>query len=143
MGYPSIGQLNRLVRICSSDDVVVEGSMCLKRKGVRPAFAQISPLTGITQGAAWSASGRNVEDKPTHKVTLRAIPDLEITRTAWLYEERYTSANRWFKVLTSRESEDAQWWIFFVIVDSRTDTITPVEEPVCEPTASLARPVRL
>lgn len=134
---PSIGQLNRLIRICSSDDVVTDGTLCLRRKDIRSSFAKISPLS---QGATWTASGRNAGDRPTHKITIRAMPDLEITRTAWLYEERSAAANRWYKVLQAQESEDAQWWIFQVIIDSRTDTITPVDTSTG---SGLARQVKL
>lgn len=129
----NIGSLNRKVLLCSASDVKEGGTLLLIREGVRGVFCNIAPSS--SSGVLWAASGRNVEDQPTHKITMRAMPDLEITRTAWLYEDRRISAPLWYKVLQVQETENGQWWIFRARLDSRSDKVSPIQKG-----SGLARP---
>ena len=142
---PTNAELNRRVRICAQDDVVVDGTMRMRREGVRTVAARIEPLAA---GSSFTADGRNIEDRPTHRVTIRTVPDIDLTRTAWLYEERRVSQGRWYKVVRISESADCKWWELRVFLDQRTDECVPSENTPdrCDqrqPNKSLARPVKL
>lgn len=132
MKAPTLSQLKRRVTLCASDDVVEGTTLKLNKKGVRKVWARIVPAA---KGSVWTGGGYTTQDNATHEVTLRAMADVDVTRTAWLYEERTMSLDQWYKVVEVAETDDGVFWRFKVRTHQRGET-----SPENKPGLDLARP---
>lgn len=96
---PTSSDLKHRVMICTSQDVVVDGTtLVLARKGVRETWAMVAE----SREQLFARDGmaiREQRDAASHKITIRYNPDQPITSAAWVYEARLKSEPRWYKVL--------------------------------------------
>lgn len=127
----TISDLKHRLVVCSMDDVIMSatGTYQLARKGIYTGWADITPKTPST----FAVNGFTVKesrDKPTHEITMRFRPDVEISSAAWLYEERRISAPRWFKITQVIEKDP--WFCFYCRLVERSDDATPPVEPGVE-----------
>ena len=106
MKRPSIAQLAHRVAVCSQQDVVIDGdTINLVRRDAYHAWCAIENK----MSSMYSPNGMAIMDdrnRQTHIITVRFRRDIDIASTAWLYEERLQSGNRWFKVLGIKETDD-------------------------------------
>jgi hypothetical protein len=105
-GAPKQGELVHRVVLCRQDDIVdKDGAMELRRTGVVRAWARIKSYYGLP--AFVGQHGFTVVDpitRATHNITVRAGLAVDVTYTAWIYEERRKGMPRWYKVLGFSES---------------------------------------
>lgn len=133
-----IAKLKHPVFLCTTDDVVDDGVIRLRRRTVRKTFARIEPWgSPFSRVGNFGEFGQNVNSSPSHKIIIRAQLDLEVTRFAWIYEERRISADKWYKVLDIREDADGLWWEFRTRIDTRGDDCPP--EPNVDPYCGIAK----
>lgn len=105
----SIKDLRHKVWLCTAKDVVAApGEIEIARQPVLWAWARIQPKRG-QQFAASGFAAHDEAERPSHEITIRFRPDVDIRSTAWLYEERPQSGRRWYKVLEHRDSECGRW----------------------------------
>jgi hypothetical protein len=120
-----IAKLKYRVALCSMKDVVEsDGTMSLTREGVTWTWAAITSAVNLP--SFMGVSGYAVLEstsRMTHKIVTRALPHLDITSAAWIYEERGISAPRWYKFLGVAESDC--WWSFSVHLVEKSDNVQP------------------
>lgn len=105
---PSIGGLKHRVCLCTAHDVSVDQSPALVRETVVERWAAIREKRG-----SFLAGGMAIMepvDKPSHVVTVRFDPTLDIGATAWVYERRGAAPPKWFKVLEVADVEENGRW---------------------------------
>lgn len=100
------------MQVCSARDVIVGDQLQFSQKFIYEGWAMINPRRQQT----FSAEGHSVmeeKDRRTHFIHMRYNPNVEITTSAWIYEERRLSPPRWFKILFSGdEYEDGRYFKF-------------------------------
>lgn len=120
----SIAELKHKVLVCSAADVVIaDGEIVIERKAVYSAWAKIeakAPSTYVPQGVTVAEP----REKTTHVISIRYRSDIQISSSAWLYEERLKSAPRLFKI--TRLIEDCDFFTFYCRLTERGDLITPI-----------------
>lgn len=97
--------------MCTQQDIVADSAtMDLRREQVVWTWARVKSHYGLPAIVArsgystFNAIGVNVI--PTHAITIRIGIMLEITTTAYIYEEFRKSPPRWYKVLGWSETDD-------------------------------------
>lgn len=101
--------LKHYVALCSAKDVVIDGAeIVLARPEVARVWAKIAPTRGSFMVGGFEAGVSR--ETPTHEITLRYRSDLDISATAWIYEERLAAPPRWFKVLEEVDVDEAGRW---------------------------------
>lgn len=133
---PSQADLRHMVALCSEKDVVAgPASIEILRPPVFEARAAIEPKRGQT----WSRLGVVAHDeteRPSHEITIRFRPDVDITKAAWLYEERLQSGRRWFKILDHYDvGERARFWCLSCRLVERGVAVPGPTEPSAGATA--------
>lgn len=123
MREPSICQLNRVLKLCSANDVITQGEFKLARTGIRDMWAMVVPV----RQSNFSREGMNSQSQPTHCATVRAVTSIDLTVAAWVYEARTMSADLWYKIVGFRESSNGQWWELDLRLYSRDEDATPVD----------------
>lgn len=107
-GKPKLNELIHRIALCSQKDVVVNSStMELRRIGVVWTWARVKSHYGLPSFVG--QHGYTVMDlttKATHAITIRTGIGVEITDTAYVYEEFRKSPPRWYKVLGFSETDD-------------------------------------
>lgn len=105
-GAPKQGELVHRIALCRQDDIVVTGGvMELRRTSVVRTWARIKSYYGLP--AFVGQSGFVVIDaitRATHNITVRIGLEVDVTSSAWIYEERRKGMPRWYKVLGFSES---------------------------------------
>lgn len=123
-----IAKLRHRVHLCSQKDVILEGTMRLRREGVMSMWAAIEEK----QASAFSPHGAAMNEprnRRTHIIKTRYHRDIDVTVMAWLYEARLKSAPRWFKILKVSVTEDkgTQYFKFDCrLVESTAEAVEPV-----------------
>lgn len=139
----SIKDLRHKVWLCSAQDVIVApGEIEIARQPVLWASARIQPKRG-QQFAASGFAAHDEAEKPSHEITIRFRPDVDIHSTAWLYEERLQSGRRWYKVLDHHESECGRWVFLRCRLVEKGVTAPPpsAPAPATSPTLPPAAPL--
>ena len=117
-----IADLKHRVTVCAADEVIVDDTtMALHRRVAFDAWACID----VKRGSAFAPDGTVVdaEQRPTHRITIRARADREITAAAWLYEERRIGPARWYRILDGWDSTgDGRFWTYNVRMMQRADS---------------------
>lgn len=127
----SIASLRHMVALCSGSDVVVSpGSIESRRPPIFTARADIQPK----RAQQWSPQGFaafDEKERPSHDVAIRFRPDIDITRAAWLFEERLQSGRRWFKVLGVVDVEERGrfWKLSCRLVEKGVEAPAPTQSP--------------
>ncbi|UPT53286.1 hypothetical protein [Synechococcus phage Ssp-JY38] len=126
-----ISALRHYIALCSMDDVITEnGTMILVRKDVSHAWAAIE----AKQPSMFGVSGYNLpqfepgqgRNKQTHLITMRMRRDFDISSSAWVYEERMQSGQRWFKILGIKEmNEEGNYMVLSARLIERGEDLTP------------------
>ena len=123
-----ISDLKNRIALCTMHDVVDKDGTLLLRREVKArcwAFVDVQwnlPSFISPQGYAIFEN----PERPTHQITLRAAVGLDITSTAWVYEERLKGAPRWYKVLGF--VDDGPWLTLTCHLVERGHTATPPAE---------------
>lgn len=121
MREPSIGQLNRVLKLCSANDVITKGVFRLARTDIRDMWAMVVPV----RPSNFSQEGLNSQAQPTHRATVRAVTTVDLTVAAWAFEGRTLSADLWYKIVGYRESPNGQWWELDLRIYSRDEQVEP------------------
>lgn len=118
------------IALCRQQDVVTSGdTMSLVRTEVVWTWARIKSYYGVP--AFLNQQGYAVLDphnRATHAITVRGGLEVEITNTAWIYEERRKSPPRWYKVLGFT---DPVGWIHMTArLIEKSDLVVPPRTPL-------------
>lgn len=135
----SLSSLTHRVKLCSAKDAVVDGgTVTLARQDALTTWAAIKPKRGsfFVDGVA----AMEDREKVSHCITIRFRPDVQISSTAWVYEERRAAPPRWYKVLAIVDREEKGRWteLDVRLVESSDDLVKP-EAPVVDRAASLPK----
>lgn len=105
-----IGSLKHRVVLCSAyDEAVTETKVLLMRQRVVESWAGIIPVHGTFLLNGYAV--REARESPSHYIRLRWGPDLDISGYAWVFEQRWRSGARWFKILdVTEDDEAARFW---------------------------------
>jgi head-tail adaptor len=140
-----ISALRHKLILCSQRDEVAEGEFSYKRHVVAEGWAAIEEkaASGFSpRGASMNES----RSKRTHIITMRYRWDLNISLTAWLYEQRLKSSPRWFKVLKVGQVEKGgnQFFRFDCrLVERSDDAAQPTTEASAGPAVWMPEGVKL
>ena len=132
----NIGKLNHRIALCSMRDVVeAGGEMALTRHEVARLWAYIEPTSYLA--SFLSRSGYAIQESamsPTHLITIRNLPNIEISSAAWVYEEKRQSAPRWYKVLGFTDMDN---WVRLTthLVERSDRAQAPVSGLAAQPSA--------
>lgn len=133
--YP-LAAFKHRVAVCSMKDVVTsDGGMSLSREDVYHCWAAIIPSVKTLFGPGGDAIKQS-RDVRTHKLVLRARFDLDLSQSAWFFEQRLQTGGRWFKLLGMiDQNECGEYWECDVRLVERGFTMsTPAAEaPACAP----------
>lgn len=140
---PKISDLRHRVRLCTNEDVVINGAeMVLRRKEVRASWAAIEHQTHMSSFI--SKEGFAVQEntaRPTHRITVRAQHDLDFSAAAWVYEEFLKSPPRWYKVLGFVDEEN--WIMLECHLVERNANAAPTAPPdPCDPATPTLGPAK-
>lgn len=134
MAKLSSRELKHRIALCAGKDVVTDGgTLVLVRQDVVNTWAKIEAKAASMfsrQGFAIMEDG----NKQTHLISIRMRRDIDITSSAWVYEERMQSGARWFKVLGIKDDgEDSDVTILSCrLIQRGEDLVEPVETPATE-----------
>lgn len=124
MKRPTIADLKHKMFVCSAKDIVLDGeTIVLERSAVYSGWAAVESKrasTFVPQGVSVSEP----RETTTHVIAMRYRSDIQVSSSAWLYEERRKSAPRLFKI--TRVVEDCDFFYFHCRLTERGDLITPV-----------------
>lgn len=121
-------ELRHRIKLCSGSDVVLGTDIVLVREDVLETWAKIEPKTT----SMFSRAGYNVlesRERQTHLITIRMRRDIDVTASAWVYEERLQSGARWFKILGIKEAyENGEFLVMSArLIERGEDLASPVD----------------
>jgi head-tail adaptor len=136
---PTTSDLRHRVKLCSAQDVITEdGELKFSREEVFTTWAQIEAKIA----SQFNRSGENLlneKERQTHLITIRFRRDIDVSSTAWIYEERAQSGARWFKVKGVRDlNEDGQFLQISASLLERGIVTPPTDEGATEVRAVVA-----
>ena len=140
----TIADLKHRVALCAGRDVLVSPSeIALVREEVARRWARIEERRGSLMFNGAPLEQPNTAR--THRITLRYDAGLDVTATAWVYEERRQSQPRWFKVLSTQDlGEAGEWLVLDCRLTNREDFVTePVRPGAATPAVPLPEGVTL
>lgn len=107
----TLASFRHRVAVCSMKDVVTaDGGMSLSRQDVYRCWAAIIPSVKTLFGPGGDAVKQS-RDVRTHILVLRARHDLDLSQSAWFYEQRLQTGGRWFKLLAMiDQNECGAYW---------------------------------
>jgi hypothetical protein len=127
---PKQADLEHRIALCRQSDVVVTNNiMELQRTSVVWTWARIKSYYGVP--AFMSVQGYAIIDpagRATHAVTVRGGLQIEISATAWIYEERRKSPPRWYKVLGF--TDPVGWLHMTARLVEKSDLAIPPQNPL-------------
>lgn len=119
------------IKICTMQDVVLleEGVMQLTREDVYNCWAYINPI----RLSMFSFVGIGIQEdrsERTHEIIIRNRRDIDFSASAWAYEKRLKSGDRWYKLLRNVVyQENGEFMVFDARLVERGDTLSkPAEE---------------
>src|SRR6187402_623931 len=92
---PHISDFNHRISLCTMRDVVTkEGVMTLTRKPIATCWAMIyaQPHLPSFIGAQYGYAVKELAERVTHLITIKAVVSVDFTSAAWAFEERRKSA---------------------------------------------------
>ena len=121
-----IKELVHRLALCAQRDVVADSAtMELRRTGVVWTWGRIKSHYGLP--VFMGQAGYSIMDpttRPTHAITIRSGLGIQISDTAYVYEEFRRSPPRWYKVLGYSEPE--RWTVLTCRLMEKSDyAITP------------------
>lgn len=139
----TIAEMGHRITVCTMQDIILDnGVMALRREGLFCGWAAVRTKRGsffVKNGDAYKES----RDRPSHEIVMNHQPDMDMSSSAWLYEERLQSPPRWYKVLDVEEGNEHAQTCFTVRLVERSDSATPPAPSVapCDDKTGLFDPV--
>src|SRR5262245_48924019 len=121
-----IAALKYRVALCTQHDVVnnADGTMELRREAVVWTWAEIAMQWNVASFISKAGFAiKELADRNTHFVTIRASHGLDVRSMAWIYEQRLKSPPRWYKVVGVGEAD--QWQVFTCHLVEASDDVRP------------------
>jgi hypothetical protein len=122
---PHISDFNHRVSLCTMLDVVdKDGVMQLTRKPIATCWAIIYSQPHLPSFIApFGYAVKELAERVTHLITIKAAVGVDFTSSAWLYEERRKSLPRWYKVLGFYDRD--HWITLHCHLVERSVNVTP------------------
>ena len=120
----SINEYSHRVAICAARDYVVGTDIFVGRDIAFTAWAKIAEQRGqFYQNGFAVAEARN---NYSHFIFTRIAPRFSVTGTAWIYEKRALTGDRWYKIMDVRDfKEEGTEWCFSCRLVQKSDEAIP------------------
>lgn len=120
-----ISKLKHRVALCTAHDVVTKnGTMELIRSTVVWTWADIEMQWNVHSFLSPIGFAiRESADRVTHYISVRSGIGVDVTSTAWIFEQRLKSQPRWYKVVGFGESPG--WLTMSCHLVEKSDNLQP------------------
>lgn len=142
----SIKEFRHSVVLCSSKDVIEsEEDVSITKTEVVKRWAKIETRKPFSKWNTYGYSEDNDANEPTHRIVFYMDRTMDISSTAWVYEKRLQSGDRWYRVVSIKElDEGSLYTVMNCVLKQRGDTLAPiVKKPDVCLAAELPSGVRL